>query len=55
MDADLDSLATGLYVTVDDVLRSHPQRVPARPVIEVAAADHWRGVSHLRHTYLPVQ
>lgn len=32
MDADLDTLATALYVTTDDLLRSHPERVPPRPV-----------------------
>ena len=33
MDADLDTLATALYVTTDDLLREHPERVPPRPVI----------------------
>ena len=28
MDADLDTLATALYVFTDDVLRDHPERVP---------------------------
>jgi len=32
MDADLDTLATALYVTADDLLKAHPERVPARPV-----------------------
>lgn len=31
MDADLDTLATALYVTADDLLRAHPERVPPRP------------------------
>ncbi len=31
MDADLDTLATALYVSADDLLRAHPERVPARP------------------------
>ena len=31
MDADLDTLATALYVTTDDLLRAHPERVPVRP------------------------
>ena len=31
MDADLDTLATALYVTVDDLLKAHPERVPVRP------------------------
>lgn len=33
MDADLDTLATALYSTADDLLRSHPERVPDRPAI----------------------
>ena len=31
MDADLDTLATALYVRVDDLLKKTPERVPARP------------------------
>lgn len=31
MDTDLDTLATALYVTTDDLLRAHPERVPDRP------------------------
>jgi hypothetical protein len=31
VDADLDTLATALYVTTDDLLKAHPERVPARP------------------------
>ena len=30
MDADLDTLATALYVTCDDVLKAHPERVAPR-------------------------
>lgn len=33
MDTDLDTLATALYVTTDDLLRDHPDRVPLRPRI----------------------
>ena len=36
MDADLDTLATALYVTTDDLLRAHPERVPARPRVGIA-------------------
>ncbi len=35
MDADLDTLATALYVTTDDLLRAHPERVPARPKVGI--------------------
>nr|WP_235735662.1 hypothetical protein [Nocardioides alcanivorans] len=35
MDTDLDSLATALYVTTDDLLRANPERVPARPRIGI--------------------
>jgi Transposase DDE domain len=33
VDADLDTLATALYVKADDLLRSAPQRAPWRPAI----------------------
>lgn len=33
MDADLDTLATALYVTTDDLLKAHPERVPPRPTV----------------------
>jgi hypothetical protein len=33
VDTDLDTLATALYVTTDDLLRAHPERVPVRPKI----------------------
>ena len=36
MDADLDTLATALYVTTNDLLRACPERVPARPKIGIA-------------------
>ncbi len=36
MDADLDTLATALYARTDDLLKSHPERVPSRPKIGIA-------------------
>ena len=36
MDADLDTLATELYVTTDDLLKAHPEHAPARPVVGLA-------------------
>ncbi|PZS17195.1 MAG: IS982 family transposase [Pseudonocardiales bacterium] len=36
MDADLDTLATALYVRVDDLLKSHPERAPWRPKVGIA-------------------
>lgn len=36
MDADLDTLATALYVSADDLLRAHPERVPPRPRVGIA-------------------
>jgi hypothetical protein len=33
VDADLDTLASALYVTTDDLLKNHPERVPARPEV----------------------
>jgi hypothetical protein len=38
VDADLDTLATALYVTTDDLLAAHPERVPARPRVGFAPA-----------------
>jgi Transposase DDE domain len=35
VDADLDTLATALYVRVDDILKSAPERVPWRPRIGI--------------------
>ena len=36
MNPDLDTLATALYVTVDDLLRAHPQWAPERPTVGIA-------------------
>jgi Transposase DDE domain len=36
VDADLDTLATALYVRVDDLLKSHPERAPWRPQVGIA-------------------
>ena len=36
MDADLDTLATALYVRVDDLLKMSPDRAPARPAVGIA-------------------
>jgi len=36
VDADLDTLATALYVFTDDLLREHPERVPPRPRVGIA-------------------
>ena len=33
MDADLDTLATALYVRTDDLLKASPERAPWRPKI----------------------
>jgi len=35
VDADLDTLATALYVTADDLLVAHPERVPTRPRVGI--------------------
>ena len=35
MDADLDTLATALYVTTDDLLMANPGRVPPRPQVGI--------------------
>ncbi len=36
MNADLDTLATALYVTIDDDLKNHPEWVPERPAVGIA-------------------
>ena len=36
MDADLDTLATALYVKTDDLLKAYPERIPARPKVRIA-------------------
>ena len=36
MDADLDTLATALYVKIDDLLKASPQWAPARPPVGIA-------------------
>ena len=36
MDADLDTLATALYVRTDDLLKSAPERAPWRPPVGIA-------------------
>jgi hypothetical protein len=36
VDADLDTLATALYVRADDLLKSFPERVPWRPAVGIA-------------------
>ena len=35
MDTDLDTLATALYVTTDDLLKAHPEQAPARPAVGI--------------------
>ena len=36
MDADLDTLATALYVRTDDLLKASPDRAPWRPTVGIA-------------------
>ena len=35
MDADLDTLATALYVRIDDLLKASPERAPWRPRVGI--------------------
>lgn len=37
MDTDLEALATALYVTVDDLLKDHPEVLPPRPQVGITA------------------
>src|SRR5665647_677940 len=36
VDADLDTLATALYVRTDDLLKDNPHRIPWRPKVGIA-------------------
>src|SRR4051794_14631204 len=36
VDADLDTLATALYVRTDDLLKASPERAPSRPAVGIA-------------------
>ena len=36
MDTDLETLATALYVTADDLLKAHPEITPSRPRVGIA-------------------
>jgi hypothetical protein len=36
VDADLDTLATALYVTADDLIKAWPGLAPARPAVGIA-------------------
>jgi hypothetical protein len=36
VDADLETLATALYVRADDLLKASPGRAPARPAVGIA-------------------
>jgi hypothetical protein len=36
VDADLDTLATALYVSTDDLLKARPELAPSRPVVGIA-------------------
>lgn len=37
MDTGLETLATALYVTVDDLLKDHPKVLPPRPQVGITA------------------
>ena len=66
VDADLDTLATALYVRTDDLLKITPERAPWRPAVGIApkisdaeGEARWLrfATDHLRHLfpYLPHQ
>ena len=38
MDTDLETLATALYVTADDLLKAHPEILPRRPRVRITPA-----------------
>ena len=39
MDTDLEVLTTALYVTVDDLLKSHPEAVPVQLAVGITNAE----------------
>ena len=39
MDTDLEVLTTALYVTVDDLLKSHPEAVPVQLAVGITTAE----------------
>jgi phage-related baseplate assembly protein len=57
VDADLDTLATALYVTTDDLLTAHPTRVPPRPAVGNRTEDQRRRAadSAERHAHAAVR
>ncbi len=46
MDADLDTLATALYVRTDDLLKARPEHAPARPARRDRTAADRRRTGH---------
>lgn len=40
MDADLDALATAFYVAADDLLKTHPERIPYWPRIGISPKNY---------------
>jgi hypothetical protein len=48
VDADLDTLATALYVRTDDLLKTSPDRAPVRSAVGDQLADHQRRTGHPR-------
>ena len=46
MGPDLDTLATTLYVTADDLLIQHPHWAPERPAVGIAPPTVRRRVGH---------
>ena len=47
MNPDLDTLATALYVRIDDLLAAHPEWAPLRPAVGIAPEAVGRGAGHI--------
>ena len=47
MDTGLEALATALYVTVDDLLKDHPEVLPPRPRVGITAVTSDAEISTL--------
>jgi hypothetical protein len=48
VDADLDALATALYVRTDDVPKASPDRAPVRPWVGIPRGSPTRSCSRSR-------
>ena len=48
VDTDLDTLATAIYVSTDDLLKARPELAPWRPAVGMKPPGQRRGAGHPR-------